>query len=629
MSDTPSLAFVDVRGGMNAFDPPHLIAPNQVSRMVNCQLWQGLPTTRFGVMGIPISGAEEAGLDRTSNNQGSIFFNPAKGQGGIALADSNPMLAVAFGGRKYSTTIQGRRERTKATVKDISGGKLTAGRLHMVWWLGAEDILLANDGQSPAWTWTPSDGAEFSPGYNTTDKLKSRIPNGGTVCAYAHSRLVQVVNSNVILVGDNLHRTDQSSSRNLKDFVEQVYWATGQYFLPPTAIGNILAAEMLASTGDTNNGYAGLVFYCEDGIFFLDLNIYPRTDWPVKPMVKTALETPGATGFYAVTNYNGDHYFRAPKGLMSLKWAINTNSGESPIRSLSSEVDCWLSGDYHRWLRFASVERWDAMQRLFVTVNPVVMGRWRWHRGMVVRNMNVSPVDRNEPGAWEGLWTLHPESCGVVQFVNGMFDGEERHFAWTRGMDGVNRLVEFTDWLREDVKEDGTRVAIPCQVTTRAIDAGKAWETREYSTGRLYLRGIKGTVKWGVWVRSSENPAWTFWKAGVVKNEESSACELVESEEATRMFRLGAVPKAAFGTCAGGNGKSESRWMQCLVRWVGWCSLENIRVQFSGKDTKDDVAAKGEYDVVIPPASACGYNDFEYCEQETPEWAAELKPSCL
>lgn len=614
MPNVASLAFVDVKGGMNAADPPQAIAPNQVARMVNCTLRNGLPSTRFGVRVVPLSG-DAAEFVALNNVQGSIFFNPAEGQGGIALAESNAMLTLASGGRKWVVNVESKRD-GGAVLKEVTAGLETNSELHLVWWLGAENLLLANDGQSNCWIWDTANPARFSAGYNVTDKLKSRVPNGGTVMIYAHNRIVDVVNGRYILVGDILHRTDQSSSANLEEFVEQAYWATGQFFLPPTLLGPIMAAANLP-VQNTQHGHGESIFHCRGGIFSIDLNIFPRSAWSTTPMVKTALKSCGATGPYALVVSDGDQYFRTRKGIQTLRSAAALHSTENPNQPISGEVACWLANDYPRWLRFASVAIWDKGNRFLATTGPQVRGRFRSHRGMVVRNMAISETNPGSPAAWEGLWTLSPQMCGIVQFVNGIFDGDERQFAWVRGRDNRTRLVEFTRYLLEDVKEDGSTLPIPAQVITRAIDAGKEWETRQYFSGRLFLRDIVGFVKWGVWVRTSDSPEWVFWRAGTVENtDDLSMGDFIGNDPRPVVIPLGNLPES--DSCKGK--ASEGRWLQLLIRWQGYCTLENVRLTYGTKDiTKDDLSLDG-FKIEFAKASGSEYVDYEFSDSEAPAW---------
>lgn len=619
--EASSLFWTDVKGGMNASDPPMLIATNQVAEMVNCRLENGLPTTRYGSRVTPITGSASE-VFAGANLQGSIFFNPAKGQGGIVLAADNAQLVVAAGGSKYSVKLNGRKDNTTAALVDVTAGNVTSNQLHLAWMVQAEDRVVTQDGQSPAWIWDGMNPSRFSTGYNVANQEQSMIPNGGTVMVYAHSRLVTVVNAHFILVGDQLFATDQATASDVERTTQQTYWATGPSFIPPTSIGNIMAAEVMASPGETNDGTGNVWFHLEDGLFAINLNVFPRSSWSSTPMVKTALKIPGASGPYAVTVVNGDQIFLSTRGLMSIQWAMGQNTINNPISSFSEQVSLWLKADYRPWLRFASLNEWTKMQRLMVTTQPIVQGRYRWHRGFAVNNLLVTKTTVT-PAAWEGLWTLHPQAAGVIQFVNGIFSSEERQFAWCRGTDDRNRLVEFCPHLRQDVKEDGTRLDIPCQVITRGMDAGAFWRKREYSKGRLYFRIIRGTIKWGVWLRSADCPEWIFWKAGTATNPiTADSFHLVQNEPRPLVIPLGKLPALSTGAS-----NAEARYVQALVRWCGFASLENLELSYGQKDLIDENVNPSNFSYTFTAANSRQYDAFEYTVSETPRWVSTA-PSC-
>lgn len=611
------LAFTDAKGGMNAFDPPHKIATNQVARMVNCALVDGLPTTRPGARVVPISGVSAEFLG-AAPVQGSIYFNPAAGQGGLIFSKSISSLAVVAGGRKFLVTLQGRRPKPVAAVQDISGSFVSSAQNHLAWLSQWEDLLIVADGEGSTFIYSPTDGARLSLGYNSIDKLKSEIPNGATVLAYAHARGVAVVNSHNILVGDALFRTNLTSSKNLTGFTEQVYWATGPYFLPPSIMGAINAAAILALK-NTQHGHGELIFHCTNGVFSLDLNQYPRENWQNLQLVKHVLLEAGATGPYAVAIHDGDQIYRTWKGAQTLRSAAAVGQDGNSEQTISPQVDTWFAGDYPRWLRFASVNLWGCARRALFSTAPIVQGSFRWHRGIVVRNADASLTEQGTPAVWEGLWTFPPQFAGIVQMVNGLFDGNERQFFWASGADARNRLVELGTALRNDVLEDGTPRPIRCQVMTRAIDAGKPWAKREYVSARLYLRNISGAVRWGVWFRPDESPGWRFYQAGSVtapdySSDLDSSCA---SDSRSVAVSLGSLPD----DCMKGAGKvNESRSIQFLVRWEGYCTFEAIKVEHTSGDVSENQFAKEALSIVLEKPAGCDYSDWEYSVTEEPLW---------
>ena len=612
------LAFVDASGGMNAADLPHKIRPNQLARMVNCALVEQMPTTRPGIRVVPLKGPPVDSI-ADGNVQGSIFFNPAKGQGGIILSQRNAMLSLAATGQKYSVRIIGRRGGAFAEIEDVTGGLFTDPQLHLVWWNGWENLLLAQDGNSSCWIWDGVANAFFSRGYNTVNKTRSEVPNGGTVMAYAHGRGVAVINSRFVLVSDSLHEISQTTSRDLIKFVNQVYWATGKFFLPPSKMGNITAAEILP-TRNTVHGHGDLMVHCEDGVFSINLNVFPRTAWQNSDMVKHALLNCGAVGPYAIAIHDGDQIFRTRKGIQTLRSAAAPPVLEgNPNQPISKEVNTWLAGDYARWLRFCSLVLWDSGNRFLCTTQPIVQGRHRWHRGLVSRNVDPKETEANTPAAWEGLWTFPPEAAGIIQLVNGVFDGDERVFAWVRGNDGNNRLVEFGAHLKHDVLEDGSVSPIRSQAITRMIDAGQWWLEREFTTAKLFLRGITEDLQWGVWVRTSRNPKWHPLRAGKVTMKPGVAHDLNESHPRALPIPLGAFSRECDVPDLPGT-RNVAAGVQFLVRWMGYCQFEGIKVRHGDDDQANDDPIPERYNVHFGRMTADDYNDFEYSESTAPLW---------
>lgn len=616
MSAPAQLAFTDASGGTSSEEAPNRILPNQLARMINCALVDGLPRTRPGVCSVPIDG-DGAAYIRANNVQGSIFFNPGEGQGGLSFGEDTAMIALAAGGRKFIVRFDGLRAMTTAHAEDITNDLVTSRQFHLVWLNQWENYLLAQDGRSNCFIWDAQNPAFFSDGYNTTVKENSRVPNGGTVMVYAHGRGSVVVGGKVVLTGDILHRQDQASARNLLEFKEQTYWATGQYFLPPSRMGRITAAELLPLR-NTQHGHGPIMMHCEDGIFSIDTNIYPRTSWPASQMVKIVHQEEGATGPYAVAIFNGDQFFRTQSGIQTLRSAAATNLEGDANKAISAEVNIWMKGDYPSYLRFCSMALWRGAKRLFCTVNPILLGRYRYHRGAVVRNLDVAPGAQQSAAAWEGLWTLPTQFSGITQFVAAKFSASPRLFAWTLGTDGATRLVEFHTEQKSDKLEDGTDKPIRAQVLTRQIDAGRWWEQREFVQGRLYLREIEETVRWAVWVRPYESGKWTPWRAGTVRAPMLNLAnfDLRGGVPPSTMIPLGRLPEA----CGGGKPVNQTRGLQLLVRWEGCCTLENIRVTHGNSDLSKDELNASTLNVTFERVTDTTLMDFEYSEYDSAPW---------
>lgn len=610
--------FCPVQGMMGAGDASR-VSQQAYRRATNVVLRDELPTSRPGVRVMAFeSDSIAADFFRVNNMQGAKFFNPAKGQGGLVLGKDLSMIVVANGGRKFTLHLDGDGGSTRARLEEITGGYLTSSLVHLAWWCVAENYAIATDGLSNTFIYDANtETASVSTGYNSTEKPSSKFPNGATVTVYAHGRLLPVVNARQILASDSLHKSDQSSAKNLLDFTEQVYWNTGQYFMPPSAMGNITAGEILPLK-NTQHGHGDVIWHCWDGVFSLNVNVAPRSSWSNAPeMVKHALLDAGATGPYAVTLWDGDQMYRTRHGITTLRSAAANASVEgNPEWTMSEPVQTFFQSDVVEWLRFCSVATWTTAKRFLCTIDPCVDGRFRWHRGLVVRNF--APVPAGRGGAcWEGLWTLPPEAAGVIQMVRGLYP-RERLVAFVRGNDGENRLVEFTDDLLDDVLEDGTRERIRCQIISRAMDFSQPFRDKEFLTGTLFLKNVRGKLDWGVWVRIDGNREWVFWRAGTIDaGETADDSGLVQAQPYSEAIALGNIPSECTT-----NFKT-SRTLQFLIRWKGHAQIETLRLLADAERTKEEALDLSKFSIVSSREMPGDYDDFEYSNEN--DWTTTLK----
>lgn len=695
MADTDEIAFLYPSSGMNGAGCSSRLSQQTYRRGTNVALQDELPSTRPRVRIYDFESATSGALDAeffaVNNVQGAHFFNPAKGQGGLVLAESNAQIMCANGGRKFSISLEGTGTSTRALVKDVSGDFVTSKMLHLVWWVAAENYAIAGDGSSNTFIWDATSrttmldytdrgatafagtvtglsslatgvvvsdslvsgktgagrlslktvvgsfvagetiqhgsntakailavnslGGWTSPGYNSVDKPNSKLPNGGTVMVYAHGRIMMVVNSRQILVGDSIHKSNQSDASNLLDATEQVYWDTGTYFLPPSAMGGIKGADILPLR-NTQHGHGDVLFHCEDGIFSIDINQTPRSEWANRQLVRCALLQAGSVGPYAISLRDGDQIYRSRHGITTIRSAAaDSNVEGNPQTPLSEPVRTFLDGDVQEWLRFCSLVVWEQQRRLFCTVDPSLDGRFRWHRGIVVRNFNPTPAERSA-AAWEGLWTLPPSAGGIVQLVNGLFNASERMLGFCRGEDGRNRLVEFTGEFGDDILPDGSRRPIRCQLITRAVDLLRPFLAKEFVSGTLFLRNVQGALAWGVWVRPHGRGKWTLWRKGTVNVAEFTGLVDMESAEPlSKPIALGNFPKS----CE--TAQANSRSFEFLIRWKGVAQIEGLRVMAStAGDDKAEVLEVKDFAVTSTEPRAADYDDFEYSSET--DWTA-------
>lgn len=611
-------------GGMNSALHPSSLTKEFVSRMTNCRIHEQCPTTRFGVRFMPVEGEVED--FRKLPIQGASFYNPAMGQSQHRFARSSDTIIVAAGGNKLQLYVDD--ADGKAWVSNITGGKLTDSHVLLVHLAQAEQYLIASDGVSDCWIWAGQGLPFFSTGYNTVSKEDSRLANGANLALYAHGRIIQLVDENKILVGDIIHKNELTTSRNILETTEQVYWATGTHFAAPSSLGEARAIALLPLR-NTLHGHADVIVHFRNGAMSLKVDHYPRSQWSELALAKHALLDTGAQGPYAVAVVDGDQFFRSRTGLQTLRSAAAASDNEqNPQKPVSGPAQDWFNADHQRFLRYACVEKWLLHRRVFSTTGLWVESSWRGARGMV--SLNIEPVRTVSSGqwAWEGLWTMPPGHENIVHVVNGIFNERDRLFLVCTGRDHTtftNSIGEVSPWLEHDVMEDGTKVPISCQVMTRAISGENRHIMKEWQRGKLTFRNVIGDLAWGVWVRKDSQGPWTLWRGSKTCSlaDDCSVPSVCETEICDESGLLGALPQELPLELGEIPEKCRiARSLQFLIRWKGMASLDNLRITLA--DTADPESGTISLpNGCLAKITACDYNDHEFSDPSN-RWEDKL-----
>lgn len=603
--------------GSESVRDPKIVNSFGYDSSVNTQLKGGHVRTRYGIRQVKLACQDP---DFYSENiQGCITHNPAKGQSGQVFSRNKTYIMAAVGGKKYAIDIKGSGQATIANAVDVSGGIITDKNLHLVYWLSAENYALANDGRSDLMIWD-SEGSMFVlGGYDVINKEESKLPNGGTVMVYAHGRIGVVINSRYIIFGDIIHKDNNTNASNLLSATEQTYWATGTYLMPPSNMGDIQAAAILALK-NTTHGHSDIIFHCADGgQFSANVNIHPREAWSDTEMTRHAMLHTSATGPYAVDLVDGDQVFRSRRSVDTLRSAALESEIEgAPSNPIGEKIQDYLNSDFGPFLKFASLNMWTKENRLLCTAEPVVRKRFYMHRSIVAKNMDPTITER-APAAWESVVILPKGIDGVVQLVNGMFAGEERQFAFVRDErypveDGENKLVEFDPALHHDVilNDDGTETVkdISCSLISRAVHFNSPLTYKKLFDGKIFFSDIwsvEGQFLFGVWIKTDKQKNWKYWggqNVNIQYDEESLPAAHGKDLE----WILG---DPNVGIC---------RWAQVLVQWTGAATFESMllksdptAIDWNTKITAGDFSGPLEEE-------CCEYSPMEYSTKDKPSW---------
>ncbi len=557
MADTYTMRYP--LGGMNQSTPATLLSPREAAEMVNCRVANSVVQTRPGIRMHELPGTEGLAF------QGACFFNPSQGLSQQQIGDNESMIVFAAGGKKFAMTVDAQSvEDTTVSVMEVLGVEPTNPTYHMVWMAQAENYLIAQDGNSATWIWDGDLPARFSTGYRTDVKEDSRLANAASMIAYAHGRVVQVVNGRQVLIGDIIHKDGTSSAENILGMTEQTYWASGSFFSPPSALGKINAVAALPLK-NTTHGHGDLIFHCEEGIFSLDVTIYPRESWINQAITKHVSLDGSASGFYAITLYDSDQIYLTRNGVHSLRSAAQVNQVGNPQRPLSERVTRYIERDSTELFRFASVCKSVRDNRLFVTTDHLIHNAaHRGARGALV--LNFRPDPSTELTCWEGLWTLSKEGYLINQIVSGTFDSRERVFAFVTGMDDVMRVAEFSRSLTKDFLPDKTEKAIEWQFVTRADVMGDETTPKSFTGGVASFKNIIGQMSVKVFIRSDQTE-WVPYREACFDGADECAYGMAPSRE--YLLDLGSPP-STIRPC---------RWVQLLFKMTGHGACETVRMK--------------------------------------------------
>jgi hypothetical protein len=597
MSATPTVVVAYGIEGMNDSVHPSMLGMMRVARMTNCQIKNQTICTRPGVFEHKLG--DDAKPYKEGNIQGAAFYNPTRGQSQQIFGTDTDSLVVAASGRKFHVTFS---KSGDPVFSDETAGILGTEDAHLVYLYQAENYIIAQDGISNTWIWDGIASAVPSPGFDPDKPEDSWLANAATVGVFAHGRIAQVVGGNRILVGNIIHSNGQNDPVAILKMAEQVYYATGSYFSPPSGMGEILAVGILPLS-NTVHGHDDVVFHCRGGCFSLKLDHFPRSQWAEVAISKHLLIDSSAAGPYALTIYDGDQMFRSRHGLQTIKSAASdTAEVGSPNRPISEPVSSWMKSDKDSLLRFSSVAKWGIRNRVLVTTGLWLDGSHRGGKGIVSLNLAPLQDQSSRQRSWEGLWTL-PEKLGrPIQLVNGTFSDNDRMFVLSHAnkCEAENKILEFIPYQRHDKTVTGEIIPISSQVITSEVPPTAITERHQLAGGVINFDDIHGDFEWGVWVRNTPGDEWTLWQRGKI-TDSGPTDALADSKGRRLRQNLSDCPRPIK------NGPK----FQFLVRWRGYAEfvgfVANLE-KFNGEETPQPDAN------FVGDSAPCGYDDYEYAK---------------
>ena len=496
--------FITLERGIDSGRVPASLNRNQASFAVNTTFRGGYPASRPGWIKRNLSFKrcdKEDELDpcemvddldmlaafQDGQFQGSAYYD------GI-LTDSS--LVVSISGNLYRV-----RPNVTFTVTDITPATANSSRLTKTWFCQAEEFMVIQDGQSKPIVFDGSGSRRLE----RDDELPV-----GTCMAYGQGRIwVASPSGFSFMAGDLVYGSSGTAAYGYRDAVlkatENQFLNEGGEFGMPANSGGIRAMTFTNNL-DTSLGQGPLLIHTPQLIASVQAPI-DRTVWKdlQYPIQTVALTGYGALSDNATITANGDVFYRSTDGIRSFALARRDMGmwGNTPV---SAEMNRVLQYDSDWMLPYSSAVVFD--NRLFMTVSPYyVRGHGVPHRGLAVMDFDIlSRMSGKEQPAWEGIWT----GLTILQLVKGMFDGQERCFAWVSNGAKQIELWEFTTNLPHD-NADGVDSRITWSLEPKSFDFDDPFGLKYLEFGELFIDQLQGELSCKAWFRSDAYAKWVDW----------------------------------------------------------------------------------------------------------------------
>lgn len=482
--------------GVHSGLAPNTLPTGQLAWAVNVTTRFGFPATRPGWRKRSIS--FEDSTDQTN-------FETKLWQGGLAFEASDQLIA-SIGGRIFSIST------STYNVADITPGAGAGSAtdnpnradLRRAWLVEANGFVVIQDGQDKPIIY---DGA----GARRSDPYAGDEVPTGTVMNFNSGRLwVASPDRKSFVAGDIAYGPSGTTRYNRADavlkFTENDFLNEGGSFTIPINSGKIQAMASLAQL-DASDGQGPLQVFTDRAVFSVNAP-FSREQWKnlQYPIQTVGLVDSGATGWTTPITVNGDIWYRAGDGIRSFRAGRQEFQSGWQNTPQSRELTRILDRDDETALRFASsgLHR----NRLLMTVAP--KRDWdhgTYHRGLAV--LDFAPIGSIGSAAnpvWDGVWS----GLNILQLVSGIFEGQERTFAFVLSSSDKIELWELGD-EPFDYNADGVKSRIACRIETASYNWESGFDMRRLELGEVWYDQIEDRVEFDIDWRPDQEPCWQDW----------------------------------------------------------------------------------------------------------------------
>jgi hypothetical protein len=367
-----------------------------------------------------------------------------------------------------------------------------------------------------------TDSASGSRGPGGTEGLGqlSTVPElpAGRMGAYGNGRnWMSLVDGQSYVGGDIVGFESGTPSFAYRDAVLKMtantYLDGGGVFRIPGSAGDI-RAMIFASQLDTSLGQGPLLVGTPNRVFSCNAPI-DETTWQnlTNPLQTQALIANGTLGQNSTIAVDGDTHFRSVDGWRSFVQArreFKDAAGNTPI---SHEVERILAFDVGDeiapLLAYSSAMFFDT--RVLFTSAPTATDQGVFFQAIVAMNRDgVTNLNEKSPPIYDGLWT----GINVLQFVKGLFSGQERAYAFTLDVSTNSTSgIELYEILPTGTNHfDNGNIPITWTGESPVLFKDKGLDQyMQLTDGQIHIDEAIGQIDFRILYKPDQYPCWIPW----------------------------------------------------------------------------------------------------------------------
>lgn len=577
---------------------------------VNRKYRGGLNQTRDPFVDLPLDGdTEDVEAFQNAAIRGAIGY---RYEAGLA----QPHMLVKGSDSIFRVRLEG----SQLNVRKVWDG--LNPDLKRCWFQQAEDLIFYQDTESNPLFWNGFRMEEVKSGmvgFGTNDTFVDVMPKGD-VMLYAHGRM-WVASGNIVYASNHLYGSGvgAGASRNLCNFSEQTYPASGGGFGSPSQLGDLVGMSVVPRHPEVN-GHGEIIIWHSEGAYAI-LPTRERNQWTDLDIQQIVLVGRGAASSSCIVPVNNDIWYRSTdKSVASFKHSLLNQRSSWGDNSLSREVQRYLDKDDRSRLKYSIGIK--TKNRLLITTNHSVEdsadgNQFILSNGMVSLDFDAgSTVTPDSEFAWDGLWT----GLRVTAAAEVHSDSAPRYFFVDAGKDGVNRIFELLEDSKSNDFVNGKEVGIQSFYTQeRLFSQLNPREELIYKQLRgsyIRYRDAIGRVELSQYFRNSDYGCWfdlviDRLLSDVPLNKSECYEDYINGKKPINGYMYSDLPRTDLFEQGSDRSATEDESFDALTKLVGVVTITRNQLIATPKKKEPRYTDKCENDF-SEAVRCCKNSDLEY-----------------